>query len=136
MTRARFERATPSFGGWCSIQLSYRATTAVCIGWCESDRCSDAVPQRNANHETTPAAKQVCHAHLRNAPAAKQVRTAHLKNAPAAKQVRTAHLRKCAYSQASAHRALAKMCLQPSKCATRTCENVPTAKQVRHAHLR
>ena len=26
MTRARFERATPSFGGWCSIQLSYRAT--------------------------------------------------------------------------------------------------------------
>ena len=22
----RFERATPSFGGWCSIQLSYRAT--------------------------------------------------------------------------------------------------------------
>ncbi len=26
VTRARFERATPSFGGWCSIQLSYRAT--------------------------------------------------------------------------------------------------------------
>ena len=25
VTRARFERATPSFGGWCSIQLSYRA---------------------------------------------------------------------------------------------------------------
>jgi len=29
VTRARFERATPSFGGWCSIQLSYRATTVV-----------------------------------------------------------------------------------------------------------
>ena len=28
VTRARFERATPSFGGWCSIQLSYRARTA------------------------------------------------------------------------------------------------------------
>ncbi len=28
VTRARFERATPSFGGWCSIQLSYRATRA------------------------------------------------------------------------------------------------------------
>ena len=27
VTRARFERATPSFGGWCSIQLSYRAKT-------------------------------------------------------------------------------------------------------------
>ena len=26
VTRARFERATPSFGGWCSIQLSYRAS--------------------------------------------------------------------------------------------------------------
>ncbi len=25
VTRARFEPATPSFGGWCSIQLSYRA---------------------------------------------------------------------------------------------------------------
>ena len=26
VTRVRFERTTPSFGGWCSIQLSYRAT--------------------------------------------------------------------------------------------------------------
>jgi hypothetical protein len=26
VTRARFERATSSFGGWRSIQLSYRAT--------------------------------------------------------------------------------------------------------------
>ena len=26
VTRPRFERGTPSFGGWCSIQLSYRAT--------------------------------------------------------------------------------------------------------------
>ena len=29
VTRARFERATPSFGGWCSIQLSYRATRGL-----------------------------------------------------------------------------------------------------------
>ncbi len=29
VTRARFERATPSFGGWCSIQLSYRARILV-----------------------------------------------------------------------------------------------------------
>ncbi len=29
VTRARLECATPSFGGWCSIQLSYRATQAV-----------------------------------------------------------------------------------------------------------
>ncbi len=29
VTRARFERATPSFGGWCSIQLSYRAKILV-----------------------------------------------------------------------------------------------------------
>ena len=28
VTQARFERATPSFGGWCSIQLSYWATRA------------------------------------------------------------------------------------------------------------
>ena len=34
VTRARFERATPSFGGWCSIQLSYRAT----IGGFAADR--------------------------------------------------------------------------------------------------
>ena len=27
VTRVRFERTTPSFGGWCSIQLSYRATS-------------------------------------------------------------------------------------------------------------
>ena len=26
VTRVRFERTTPSFGGWCSIQLSYRAS--------------------------------------------------------------------------------------------------------------
>ena len=33
VTRARFERATPSFGGWCSIQLSYRATTVGGTYW-------------------------------------------------------------------------------------------------------
>ncbi len=34
VTRARFERATSSFGGWRSIQLSYRATIV-------DGRCSD-----------------------------------------------------------------------------------------------
>ena len=33
VTRARFERATPSFGGWCSIQLSYRATLGRSAGF-------------------------------------------------------------------------------------------------------
>ncbi len=38
VTRARFERATPSFGGWCSIQLSYRARNP---GGTERIRTSD-----------------------------------------------------------------------------------------------
>ncbi len=33
VTRARFERATPSFGGWCSIQLSYRASRRKLEEW-------------------------------------------------------------------------------------------------------
>ena len=32
VTRVRFERTTPSFGGWCSIQLSYRATPGRSLG--------------------------------------------------------------------------------------------------------
>ena len=41
VTRARFERATPSFGGWCSIQLSYRATLGNGSGGTYWARTSD-----------------------------------------------------------------------------------------------
>lgn len=48
VTRARFERATPSFGGWCSIQLSYRATSVGTTDECRGANLPPPSSRRSA----------------------------------------------------------------------------------------